>query len=97
MEVSAGRARATGAGRPAYRLGGYAERGLYAPGGEDVTTYALTGGLSFPNRITGSRIDLGLEVGTRGSTEGVLVRDTFVKGSLVLNFGERWFVRRRFN
>ena len=83
--------------RSSYRLGGYAERGLYAPGGEDVTTLALTGGVSVPNRFTGARLDLGLEVGTRGSTEGVLVRDTFVKGTVSLNFGERWFVRRRFD
>ena len=62
-----------------------------------MSTYAVTGGVSVPNRLTGSRIDLGFEVGTRGSTEGVLVRDTFVKGTFTLNFGERWFVRRRFN
>ncbi len=83
--------------RTAYRIGGYAERGLYAPTGSDVTTLALTGGLSVPNRLTGARFDLGVEVGTRGSTDGVLVRDTFLKGTLTLNFGERWFVRRRFN
>ena len=83
--------------RTAFRLGGYAERGLYAPEDRDVNTYALTGGVSVPNRLTGARIDLGFEVGTRGSTEGVLVRDTFVQGTLTLNFGERWFVRRRFN
>ena len=58
---------------------------------------ALTGGLSVPNRLTGARFDLGFELGTRGSTEGVLVRDTFLKGTLTVNFGERWFVRRRFN
>ncbi len=83
--------------RSAYRLGGYTERGLYAPTGSDVTTLALTGGISMPSRISGARFDLGLEVGTRGSTDGVLVRDTFLKGTFTLNFGERWFVRRRFN
>ncbi len=83
--------------RAAYRLGGYAERGLYAPADATVMTYAVGGGVSFPNRITGARLDLGLEVGTRGSTEGVLVRDTFLRGTFTLNFGERWFIRRRFD
>ena len=83
--------------RASYRIGGYAEQGLYAPAGQDVTTFALTGGVSLPNRLTGARFDLGLELGTRGSTEGVLVRDTFLKGTLTLNFGERWFIRRRFD
>ena len=39
--------------------------------------------------------DLGFEVGTRGSTENGLVRDVFARGSFTLNFGERWFIRRR--
>ena len=90
--------------RASYRIGAYGERGLVAPQasatateGTDVMTYALTGGVSLPNRITGARLDLGVEVGTRGSTEGVLVRDSFIRGTFTLNFGERWFIRRRFD
>ncbi|MFN3596270.1 MAG: hypothetical protein ACK41D_03260 [Rubricoccaceae bacterium] len=79
----------------AYRFGAYAEQGLYAPADARVTTLALTGGLSIPTRFTATRFDLGLEVGTRGSTSDVLVRDVFVKGSATFNFGERWFIRRR--
>ncbi|HEX9950129.1 MAG TPA: hypothetical protein VGB53_00030 [Rubricoccaceae bacterium] len=94
--VPAGRNRNAGIlSRTAYRLGAYGERGLYAPDGSTVQTLALTGGLSVPNRISGAHIDLGFEVGTRGATEGALVRDVFARGSLTLNFGERWFIRRR--
>jgi len=78
-----------------YRLGGYTETGLMSPSSQDVMTRALTGGLSLPTRGAGSRIDLGFEIGTRGSTQGVLVRDRFWRATLTLNFGERWFVRRR--
>ncbi len=92
----AGRDRTSGIlGRTSYRLGGYTERGLYAPDGRSVQTLALTGGLSVPNRFSGARFDLGFEVGTRGVAEGALVRDLFARGSLTLNFGERWFIRRR--
>ena len=83
--------------RSTYRLGAYTERGLYRPDDQSVTALALTGGLSVPNRFTGARFDLGFELGTRGSTTGVLVRDSFLKGTLTINFGERWFVRRQFN
>ena len=89
--------RASALRRTSYRIGGYAEQGLYSPDGQDVTTLALTGGISVPNRITGARFDLGAEVGTRGSTTGVLVRDSFLKGTLTINFGERWFIRRQYN
>ncbi len=89
--------RASALRRTSYRLGAYAERGLYRPEDQNVNTLALTGGLSLPNRFTGARIDLGFELGTRGSATGVLVRDRFLKGTLTINFGERWFVRRQFN
>src|SRR5690606_6560322 len=81
--------------RTAYRFGGYAERALYAPGGADVMTYALTAGLSLPTMFSTARLDLGLEAGSRGSAGDVLVRDLFIRGTATLNFGERWFVRRR--
>lgn len=83
--------------RAAYRLGAFSEQGLYAPDGQGVGTLGVTAGLSLPTRISGARLDLGLEAGTRGSETGVLVRDRYLKGSITLNFGERWFVRRRFD
>ena len=89
--------RASALRRTSYRLGAYAERGLYRPEDQNVNTLALTGGFSLPNRFTGARIDLGFELGTRGSATGVLVRDRFLKGTLTINFGERWFIRRQFN
>ena len=81
--------------RTSYRIGGYTEQALYAPTGSSVSTLALTGGVSLPSRATGARFDLGFELGTRGSTDGVLVQDTYLKGSATINFGERWFIRRR--
>ena len=78
-----------------YRLGAYTETGFMSPEAQDVMTYALTGGLSLPTRVAGARVDLGFEVGTRGETEGVLVRDRFWRGTFTFNFGERWFIRRR--
>lgn len=81
--------------RTAYRLGGYIEQGAAMPTGSTITTMALTAGLALPTRLRQSRFDLGFEVGTRGSTEGVLVRDVFVRGTVTFNFGERWFLRRR--
>lgn len=82
--------------RTAYRLGAYLDQGHVAPAGRDVTTLALTGGVSLPGFLPGARFDLGLEVGTRGTTEAGLVRDLFLKGTATINFGERWFIRRQF-
>lgn len=87
--------------RVGYRLGGYYEQTLAQPGSQGIDAMAVTGGLSMPSLLPTARFDLGFEVGTRGQT-GVtplgqgLVRDLFFRGTITLNFGERWFVRRRF-
>ncbi len=81
--------------RAGYRLGAYVENGYLAPGGTDLQTMAVTGGLSLPTLFPTARLDLGVEAGRRGSTDGVLVRDVFIRGTATIKFGERWFVRRR--
>jgi len=80
----------------AYRLGVYTERLYIRPDSEtDLRTYAVTGGFSFPTTLTGTRIDLNLNAGTRGTTENALVQDNFFGVALHINFGERWFQQRK--
>jgi hypothetical protein len=82
--------------RTAYRFGGYFDQGYVAPRQHSLSTIALTGGISLPTIRPGTYFDLGVELGTRGTTQEGLVRDLFIKGTATLNFGERWFVRRQF-
>jgi len=80
----------------AYRLGAYTEQMYVRPDGRShVQTYAATAGFSLPTSLSGTRIDLNLEAGTRGTTEGPLVQDNFYRVALHVNFGERWFQERR--
>jgi hypothetical protein len=80
----------------AYRLGGYTEHLYVRPDGEtSLQTYALTGGFSFPTALAGTRIDLNLEAGSRGTTDAGFVRDNFFRVALYVNFGERWFRERK--
>ena len=82
--------------RTAYRLGGYYERSYVSPvDGKNINVMAATAGLSLPTMLSGTRIDLNLEVGTRGTTSQNLVRDTFYGISLNVNIGERWFRERK--
>lgn len=75
-----------------YRLGAYTERMYVRPDEQtDLQTYAVTGGFSFPTSLSGTRIDLNLSAGTRGTTEDAFVQDTFYGVALHVNFGERWF------
>lgn len=94
--VPGGRQRSAGYfARTAYRLGGYAERSFYAPFDSNLNTMAITAGISLPMVVPAARFDLGFEAGMRGTTDGMLVRDLFFRGTATINFGERWFVRRR--
>lgn len=80
----------------AYRLGTYVERMYVKPDGNTtLRTYAVTAGFSLPTSLSGTRIDLNLHGGTRGSTNDSFVRDKFYRVSLHVNFGERWFQERK--
>jgi long-subunit fatty acid transport protein len=80
----------------AYRLGIYTERLYVRPDQQtDLQTYAVTTGFSFPTSLSGTRIDLNLRAGRRGTTENALVQDTFYGVALHINFGERWFRERK--
>lgn len=80
----------------AYRLGGYVEHLYVRPDKQtDLYEFAVTAGFSLPTSLSGTRIDLNTRAGTRGTTSNSLVRDTFIGFSLHINFGERWFKRRK--
>lgn len=80
----------------AYRLGGYVEHMYVRPDRQtSLHVFAATAGISLPTSVSGTRIDLNTTVGTRGTTSASLVRDTFFGLSLHVNFGERWFQRRK--
>ena len=80
----------------AYRFGGYVEQ-LYVRPDQETTLheFAATAGISLPTSLSGTRIDLNTVAGTRGTTSDALVRDRFFGVSLHVNFGERWFQRRK--
>jgi hypothetical protein len=80
----------------AYQFGGYVKQLYVQPDGQTTLhEFAATAGLSLPTSLSGTRIDLNTIVGTRGTTSDSLVRDTVIGVSLHVNFGERWFQRRK--
>lgn len=82
--------------RMAYRLGAYYEKSYVQPvAGTNINVFAVTGGVGLPTRLSGTRVDLNLEFGTRGTTDQDLVRDLFYGLSLNINVGERWFRERK--
>ncbi|NNE69466.1 MAG: hypothetical protein HKN29_03775 [Rhodothermales bacterium] len=82
--------------RTAYRLGAFMESGYVSPvNDQKVDSYGITSGVSLPTLGGGTRIDINLDVGTRGTATGSLVRDRYIRIGIHLNFAERWFARRQ--
>lgn len=82
--------------RTAYRLGFYYDGSyLSLDPGAELRTLALTGGVSLPTLLPGTRLDLNLEVGRRGTTDAGLVQETFYRILVNVNIGERWFEERK--
>ena len=80
----------------AYRFGGYVEQMYVRPDRQTpLYEFAITAGVSLPTSLSGTRIDVNTIAGTQGTSSDALVRDLFVGGSLHVNFGERWFQRRK--
>lgn len=78
--------------RVGYRLGFSYDQSYISPNADTgLNTAAVTTGLSLPTMMSGTRLDINLQVGTRGTTDGDLVRDVFYRLSASVNIGERWF------
>lgn len=83
-----------------YRAGVRYSQYYMVVNGTQIDDKALTLGLGIPIRYTGlSNINLGAEVGQRGSTTNGLVKETYFKFSIGLSlFGEdNWFYKHKYN
>lgn len=84
--------------RVAYRFGFYTQPSYFTPRTDiQLNRFAITGGMSFPTRRAFNSIDLNFELGSQGTTEQKLVKDTFFKTTLSLNFADQWFQRFKIN
>jgi len=82
--------------RMAFRLGVYADQSYITPlPNKRINSFGVTGGFSIPTLIPGTSIDLNLDIGRQGTTSNGLIRDRYVRFGLNLNFGERWFTKRK--
>ncbi len=81
--------------RVSYRAGlRYENTGLVLKS-ESIKDRALTLGLGLP--LYGSTLNVGMEVGKRGTTNAGLIQENYMGFSVGLSFNDRWFVKRRFD
>lgn len=93
--------------RVIYRFGAYYERGglklnpSNQGSGNFINEFAVTAGASFPfadaNINKRSSLDIGIELGKRGTTQNNLINQTFINLKIGLNFSDLWFRKVEFD
>jgi hypothetical protein len=78
-----------------YRIGLFYNSGYLKLRDKQLNEYAITFGFGFPVRGKTS-INLGMQIGSHGTTEANLIKETFYKFTIGFSIYERWFVKRKY-
>src|SRR5690606_29951139 len=87
--------------RVIYRYGAFYEKGNLNINDTDINKFGVTFGATLPfkntsvNRMTG--LDVGVELGKRGTLKNNLVNQNYINLTVGLNFADRWFQQRVYN
>ena len=94
---------------PDYRsLSGYFKRITYRAGlrydmsgmtvnGKEINDFGITFGLGMPLGNFFSNLNLGFELGRRGTTDANLVEESYLKINVGLSLNDQWFQKRKIN
>ena len=83
--------------RITYRAGlKYEETGLII-NSESINDMGLTLGLGIPLRGTFSNINIGFELGKKGTTAANLIQENYANISVGFSLNDKWFEKRKFN
>ena len=83
--------------RIVYRTGMRFENTGLKINNEAIREFGISFGLGLPVGTTFSNANLGLEFGSRGTTDSNLIKENFFKVQLSLSLNDRWFKKQRYN
>jgi long-subunit fatty acid transport protein len=88
--------------RMTYRAGFKYEKTGLVIAGQDINDYALTMGIGLPlssivGSIGSSNLNIGAEIGRRGTTANGLVEENYVNIFISLSLNDRWFTKRKYD
>ena len=82
--------------RMSYRMGFRYTNSYLTMLGHPIDEYGISFGFGFPLRKSKTEIDLGFEIGRRGTTKDGLIQENFFNISLGVSIFESWFHKRRY-
>jgi hypothetical protein len=81
--------------RIAYRAGFKYEQTYHTFGGHQINDFGISFGLGIPLYRSASTLNIGAELGKRGTTDYNLVRENYAKINLSMNLHDLWFMQRQ--
>lgn len=83
--------------RVTYRGGYRYEKTGLVVNNETINDSALTLGLGMPLRGTFSNINIGLELGSRGTRKAGLIKENYTNVNISLSLNDQWFQKRKYD
>ncbi len=84
--------------RVVYRYGVFYEKGNLNINNTRINQYGITAGVTLPfeksNAVRMSGIDIGLELGKKGTLDNNLIQQNFFNLKIGINFADKWFQKR---
>jgi hypothetical protein len=80
-----------------YRAGLKFEKTGLVINNEDINDYGVTLGLGLPLPYYTSNLNLGVELGRRGTTNANLIQENYVNFFVSFSLGDRWFIKRKYD
>ncbi len=83
--------------RVAYRAGIRLDKTGMVVNNTDINNFGITFGLGLPLGRTFSNMNLGFELGRRGTTSADLLEESYFKINIGMSFNDQWFRKRKIN
>lgn len=87
--------------RVVYRYGAFYEKGSLKIAGTNINKFGVSGGVLLPFKTSSitrmSGLELGLEVGKRGTLKNNLINQNYVNLKVGFNFADKWFRKTLYN
>lgn len=80
-----------------YRAGARFEQTGLAVNGQDINEFGISFGLGLPVGRLFSNMNLGFEIGKRGTTDFGLIQENFFNTYLSFSLNDRWFEKRLYD
>lgn len=83
--------------RMTYRAGARYETSYLSLNGHQINEFGMSFGVSFPMKKSNTTIDLGIEIGQRGTSKDKLIQENFFNINFGVSIQEHWFYKRKYN